>query len=75
MREKVKLTYDDFKKEFLEIFREYMVNKTGAVAKNGDINTFYKPHKTTENAIDKMLDFSEKYPEHYDRISEEDWTL
>ena len=69
------MEYSTFKKEFLELFREYMVNKTGAVAETGDVTTFYKPHKTTENAVDKMLEYSEKYPEHYERISGEDWDL
>ena len=75
MSVKIKLTYEEFQKEFLEVFREYMIQKTGVVAETGDINAFYKPHKNTESAVDQMLEYSEKYPDYYERISGEEWDL
>ena len=75
MSVKIKLTYEEFKKEFLELFREYMIQKTGVVAETGEINAFYKPHKNTESAVTRMHEFSEKYPDYYERISGEEWDL
>ena len=70
-----KMDYPTFKKEFLELFREYMVNKTGGVAKTGDVNSFFKPYNDSKGALEKMDEYQVKYPEYYARFSEEDWDL
>ena len=75
MREKIKLEFETFKKEFLELFREYMIKKTGASAEAGSLKGFYRPTMGLRELTSRMNDYTERYPEYYERISGEEWTL
>ena len=68
------MDFETFKKEFLGLFRTYMIKKSGALA-NPNSKTLFRADLGLRDLIAMMNDYTTKYPEYYEQISGEEWTV
>ena len=68
------MDFDTFKKEFLGLFRTYMVKKSGVLA-DPNARTLFRTDLGLRDLITIMNDYTVRYPEYYEQISGEEWTI